>query len=64
MKAKEIRKFEGKERINMLEELRKEFMKLKSQIKSGLVPDNSSRIRQVRKDIARLLTLKREKGEQ
>lgn len=64
MKVKEIRNLEDSKRNDMLAELRKELMKLHSQAKSGLTPDNPSRIRQVRKDIARILTIMEEKNKQ
>ena len=60
MKAKKVREMGKKERNEALSELRKELMKLKSQVRTGLTPDNPSRIKQVRKDIARILTVKEE----
>ena len=60
MKVKKIREMSKLERKNALVELRKELMKLKSQVKTGLTPDNPSRIRQAKKDVARILTEKEE----
>lgn len=60
MKIKKIRSMSRSERSETLSELRKELMRLKSQVKAGLAPDNPSRIRHVRKDIARILTVKEE----
>jgi ribosomal protein L29 len=57
MKAKNIREMSDKKRAEMLSELRRELMQLRSQVRAGLTPDNSSRIKHVRKDIARLLTI-------
>ncbi|PIO00482.1 50S ribosomal protein L29 [archaeon CG10_big_fil_rev_8_21_14_0_10_43_11] len=57
MKAKDIRNMEEKKRAELLFELQKELMRLRSQVRSGLTPDNPSRIKHVRKDIARLLTI-------
>jgi large subunit ribosomal protein L29 len=60
MKAKKIKSMSKSERSEALAELRKELMRLKSQVRTGLTPDNPSRIRQVRRDIARILTVKEE----
>ena len=60
MKSKKIREMGKAERAEALAELRKELMRLKSQVRTGLTPDNPSRIKQVRKDIARILTVKEE----
>ena len=60
MKAKKIRGMSKIERNEALAELRKELMRLKSQVKTGLTPDNPSRIKHVRKDIARILSVKEE----
>ncbi len=63
MKAKELKNMEEKKLRDMLEELRKELMKLRSQVKSGLAPDNPSKIREVKKDIARILTVMEARGQ-
>lgn len=60
MKAKKIRGMSKQERVDALADLKKELMKLKSQVKTGLTPDNPSRIKQARRDVARILTVKEE----
>jgi ribosomal protein L29 len=60
MKAKKIRAMGKAERKEALVELRKELMRLKSQVRTGLTPDNPSRIKQARRDIARILSVKEE----
>jgi len=52
----EIRSMSVEERLKLLEELRLELMKLRAQAKMGTL-DNPSRIRIVRKNIARILTI-------
>ncbi len=59
MKPDEIRKMSPEERIRRLNELRLELVKLRMQARLGTLP-NPSRIRNIRKDIARILTIMRE----
>lgn len=59
VKPDEIRKMNLEERLRKLEELRAELVKLRMQSKMGLLKD-TARIRNVRKDIARILTIMRE----
>ena len=41
-----------------LAELRKELMKLRSQVAAGTIPKNPGRIKVIRKNIARIFTMK------
>ncbi len=59
MKPDEIRKMSPEERLRRLNELRLELIKLRLQSKVGTLT-NTSRIRNIRKDIARILTIMRE----
>lgn len=59
MKIKEIREMTAAERDNQLKDLRQEQFKLGIQAKTGQL-ENSARIRQVRRTIARVLTVKNE----
>ncbi len=52
----EIRAMSMEERLKLLEELRLELMKLRAQAKMGTL-DNPARIRVIRKNIARILTI-------
>ncbi len=56
----EIREMSREEREKKLRELRAELMKLRSIVKSGGRLDNPCRIREIRKTIARILTVNRE----
>ncbi len=55
MKIKEIREKTDAEMVSFLEELRKEKLNLKIQARTGQL-ENSTRIRIVRRDIAKVLT--------
>jgi len=59
LKPDEIRKMSSEERLRKLEELRMELIKLRLQAKMGLLKD-PARIRSVKRDIARILTIIRE----
>jgi len=61
LKASEIRKMAPEERLLKLNELRLELVKLRLQSKVGTLT-NTARIRNVRRDIARILTVMREES--
>jgi len=56
LKADEVRKMSMEDRLKKLEEARAELIKLRLQAKMGLLKDNA-RIRNIRRDIARILTV-------
>lgn len=58
--SKEIREMPGDQRTERLSELRTELTKLKTMSKAGGAFENPSRIREVRKAIARILTIENE----
>lgn len=60
IRVKEIRDMRPDERRKKLMELRTELMRLKTMVKAGGAVDNPSRIRELRKAIARILTIERE----
>ncbi len=59
MKAKEVREYSDEELGQKEADLREELFKLRFQAASGQL-ENFMRIRQVRKDIAKVLTVYRE----
>ncbi|OYT39865.1 MAG: 50S ribosomal protein L29 [Desulfurococcales archaeon ex4484_58] len=59
MKPDEIRSMSREERIRKLNELRLELVKLRMQAKIGTLTD-TAKIRNIRRDIARILTIMRE----
>ena len=60
MKTKELRESSNEELGQKEADLREELFKLKFQLASGQI-ENTMRIRQVRKNIARVLTVYRER---
>ena len=61
LKAKEARKLNEEELEKRLEDLKKELMKLKSQVSGGSQAENPGRMKAIKRTIARLLTIKKEK---
>lgn len=59
MKPDEIRKMSPEERIKKLNELRLELLKLRMQARVGTLT-NTAKIRNIKRDIARILTIMRE----
>ena len=61
LRLKEIREMSPEKRVEKLTELRTELRKLTSMSKAGGSIDNPSRMKEIRKAIARILTVQREK---
>ena len=57
MKHKELKSLTKKEREEKLGELQKELMKINGQRAVGTVPKSPGQVKQIRKNIARLLLL-------
>ena len=60
LRVKEIRDMSSEERTKRLNELRTELLRLKTMIKAGGTVENPSRIRELRKTIARIMTIEHE----
>lgn len=60
LRVKEIREMTPEERAKKLMDLKAELMRLKTMVKAGGNIENPARIRQLRRAIARVLTLERE----
>ncbi len=60
-KTKEFQNLGTEEIKNRLNELRKELMKENVQVSSGTAPSNPGKLKQIKKNIARLLTIKSQK---
>ena len=56
LRKRELKQFLPEEREKRLAELRTELVKLRTNVKSGGNVENTGRIREIRKTIARLLT--------
>ena len=62
MRIRDIRAMSSEERRERLDELQTELVRLKTMVKAGGSLDNPSQIRELRKTIARLLTIETEEG--
>jgi len=62
MKAKELKAINEQDLENKIIELKKELMKVNSQIAIGTVPKSPGKVREMKRAIARILTVKRQKG--
>jgi len=60
LRVKEIRDMSSEERTKRLNELRTELLRLKTMIKAGGTVENPSRIKELRKTIARIMTIEHE----
>lgn len=57
LKIKEIRDMPKEELKNRLDELRKELIKLNAQIATGTTPKSPGQLKQIKKTVARILTV-------
>ncbi len=62
MKAKELRSMNEAELENKSIELKKELMKSNSQVAIGTVPKNPGKIKEMKKAIAKIITIRKEKS--
>lgn len=60
LRMSEIRSMSSEDRVRRLIELKMELMKLNATIKAGGTVENHSRVREIRRTIARILTVQRE----
>ncbi len=60
LKAKEIREMSEDEIEKKLNDLRLELMKERAKITIGGVPENPGRVKEIKKAIARILTIRKE----
>ena len=56
LRKRELKQLTAEEREKKLSELRTELVKLRTSVKSGGNVDNVSRVREIRRTIARILT--------
>ncbi|MEB3825491.1 MAG: 50S ribosomal protein L29 [Desulfurococcales archaeon] len=59
MKPSEIREMSREERMKKLEELKNELINIRGKIRGGVV-ENPGKIKALKRDIARILTINRE----
>jgi large subunit ribosomal protein L29 len=60
LRLKDIRDMSSEERMKKIDEFRTELSSLRTMIEAGGTIDNPARIREIRKTIARLLTIEAE----
>lgn len=61
LRVKEIRDMSSDARVKKLKELRAELSRLKTMIEAGGAVENSARIRELRKTIAKIMTIENER---
>ena len=64
IRLKEIRGMSSEERTKKISELKTELSRLRTMISAGGAVENSSRIRELRKTIAQILTIEHEQKQQ
>lgn len=60
LRVKEIRNMSSEERMKKLGEFRTELLRLKTMVRAGGTVENPARIKELRKTIARMLTIENE----
>lgn len=63
MKIKEIRDMDGESLKIKLSELKKELVKINAQVAIGTTPKSPGQVRAIKKTIAKILTVLKEKSE-
>lgn len=61
LKTSEIRKMGENKMEEKLEELKTELMKIETTVGSGGIPENPGKVKEIKKTIARIKTIKKEK---
>lgn len=61
LRASEIREMGAEEADDKLNQLRSDLMKIRGVLASGGIPENVGRMRETRRTIARLITLRKNK---
>lgn len=64
MRLKELRELNNEELDDKLEEFNKELIKIRTQISSKQTPDNPGRVKELKKLIARIRTIKHLRGDE
>mgnify|MGYP001077533982 FL=1 len=62
LRKRDIRAMSSEDRKKKLTELQTELVRLKTMVKAGGAVENPARIRELRKTIARVLTIEHEEG--
>jgi large subunit ribosomal protein L29 len=62
MKAKELKVMDDAELDNRAIEIKKELMKINSQIAIGTVPKSPGKVKEMKRTLAKIQTIKKQKG--
>ncbi len=62
IKNEQLRKMNDDELNNKLFELKKDLIKVNAQIAAGTIPENPGNVRNLKKTVARILTIKTQKN--
>ena len=62
MRTKELKVMNELDLENKIIELKKELMRINSQIAIGTIPKSPGKVKEIKRTIAKILTVKREKG--
>jgi large subunit ribosomal protein L29 len=62
IKKSDLNKMSKTELDKKMNELKRELLKVETQKSMGMVPDNPGRVRELRKTIARIMTIKKRRG--
>ncbi|MCW1300919.1 MAG: 50S ribosomal protein L29 [Candidatus Nanoarchaeia archaeon] len=62
LSLKKLREMKNEELQKKLDELRLELLNIRGKIRAHMTPDNPGKVREIRKTIARILTVLRERG--
>ncbi len=61
LRSSEIRKLGGKELEDKVTELKKELMKLRSQISTGTLPESPGKVKEIKRTLARINTIQNQR---
>jgi len=64
IKPKELRNMDEKSISNKLKELKTELISLNAQVAMGTAPENPGKIGEIKRAIARILTIQNQKGDE
>ncbi len=62
MKTKELKVMSEADMLGKMTELKKELMKINSQIAIGTIPKSPGKVKQIKKAIAKIHTIQKQKG--
>lgn len=64
LRKHELKQMPAKQMEERLSELKKELMKVRTQLATGRTPDNPGKIKEIKRTIARMLTISKNKKQE